>query len=106
MLEVQLLPKQLDELVKHCCNHHQALLLVVVMMVLLYDRTIQRSFCLSVDMAHAVHPNYVSKHEKGHGPIMNGGMIIKRNANQRYATNGVTGLLMRELALKAKLPPI
>ena len=72
----------------------------------MYDKMIKRSFCLSVDMAHAVHPNYVSKHEKGHGPIMNGGMVIKRNSNQRYATNGVTGLLMRELARVAKLPPI
>ena len=72
----------------------------------IYDKTIKRSFCLSVDMAHAVHPNYVSKHEKGHGPIMNGGMVIKRNSNQRYATNGVTGLIMRELARAAKLPPI
>lgn len=71
-----------------------------------YDRTIRRSFCLSVDMAHAVHPNYASKHEKGHGPTLNGGMVIKRNSNQRYATNAVTALLMRELARSAELPLI
>ena len=49
-------------------------------------------------MAHAVHPNYASKHEKGHGPKMNGGMVIKRNSNQRYATSAITGLIVRELA--------
>ena len=71
-----------------------------------YDRTIQNSFVLSVDQAHAVHPNYASKHEKGHGPKMNGGMVIKRNSNQRYATNGITGLIVRELARRAGLPPV
>jgi aspartyl aminopeptidase len=73
---------------------------------ILYDRAIRRSFVLSVDQAHAVHPNYASKHEKNHGPVMNGGMVIKRNANQRYATNGVTGLIIRQLAKHAGLPPI
>ena len=42
----------------------------------------------------------------GHGPKMNGGMVIKRNANQRYATNGVTGLVVRELARRAGLPRV
>lgn len=39
-------------------------------------------------------------------PQINGGMVIKRNANQRYATNGVTGLIMREVARRASLPPV
>lgn len=73
---------------------------------ILYDRAIQNSFVLSVDQAHAVHPNYASKHEKNHGPVMNGGMVIKRNVNQRYATTGVTGLFIRQLAKHAGLPPI
>jgi aspartyl aminopeptidase len=72
----------------------------------LHDRTIRRSFCLSVDMAHAVHPNYASKHEKGHGPKMNGGMVIKRNSNQRYATSAITGIIVRELARRANLPAV
>ena len=73
---------------------------------LMYDAAIQKSFVLSVDQAHAVHPNYASKHEKNHGPKMNGGMVIKRNSNQRYATNGMTGLIIREIGKKAGLPPI
>ena len=70
----------------------------------MYANTIERSFVLSVDQAHAVHPNYASKHEKGHSPKMNSGMVIKRNSNQRYATNAVTGLIMKEIARKADLP--
>ncbi|GKY94490.1 hypothetical protein MPSEU_000414900 [Mayamaea pseudoterrestris] len=71
-----------------------------------YDACIQRSYVLSCDQAHAVHPNYASKHEKSHQPKMNQGMVIKRNANQRYATTTMTGAIMREIARKAKLPPI
>ena len=61
---------------------------------------------LSTLAAHALHPNYSSKHEKNHQPQMNAGMVIKRNANQRYATNGVTGVLIREVARRASLPPV
>ena len=39
---------------------------------------LSRSFVLSADMAHAVHPNYAAKHEKGHGPQLNTGMVRYR----------------------------
>jgi aspartyl aminopeptidase len=68
--------------------------------------TLAKSFVLSVDQAHAIHPNYSSKHEKGHAPKMNHGMVIKRNSNQRYATNAITGLIIREIARKAGMKPI
>lgn len=71
-----------------------------------YDATIRRSFCLSSDQAHAIHPNYASKHEKSHQPKMNQGMVIKRNSNQRYATNTITGFVIREIAKRAGLPPV
>jgi aspartyl aminopeptidase len=70
------------------------------------DRCVQRSFVLSSDQAHAIHPNYASKHEKNHQPKMNDGMVIKRNSNQRYATSVMTGVIMREIARKAGLQPI
>lgn len=71
-----------------------------------YERTIRKSFVLSSDQCHALHPNYASKHEKNHQPQMNAGMVIKRNSNQRYATNGVTGVLIREVCRRASLPPV
>jgi len=72
----------------------------------LYESTVRKSFVLSSDQAHALHPNYASKHEKSHQPQINAGMVIKRNANQRYATTTATGLLMREIARRSNLPPI
>ena len=72
----------------------------------IYESCIHKSFVLSSDQAHALHPNYASKHEKQHQPKMNKGMVIKRNSNQRYATTGVTGVLIREIARRAGLPPV
>ena len=66
--------------------------------------TIQKSFCLSIDQAHAVHPNYSSKHDPIHSPVMNGGIVIKTNSNQRYTTNSVTGFVLRELGRMCKVP--
>ena len=51
----------------------------------------RRSFLMSADSAHAVHPNYAERHQAAHAPILNKGTVIKTNDNQRYATNGDTG---------------
>ena len=53
---------------------------------------------MSADSAHAVHPNYAEKHQAAHAPILNKGTVIKTNDNQRYATNGDSGFVVRELA--------
>ncbi|PQM33168.1 putative aspartyl aminopeptidase [Prunus yedoensis var. nudiflora] len=70
----------------------------------LLEKAIQRSFLVSADMAHALHPNYMEKHEENHQPKLHGGLVIKHNANQRYATNAVTSLIFREIARNHNLP--
>ncbi|XVE90869.1 hypothetical protein DITRI_Ditri20bG0110700 [Diplodiscus trichospermus] len=69
-----------------------------------FDRTIRRSFLVSADMAHGVHPNFMDKHEEHHRPEMHKGLVIKHNANQRYATSGVTAFLFKEVAKIHNLP--
>ncbi len=48
-----------------------------------------RSLCVSADGAHATHPNYPERHEPDHHIAIGSGPVIKRNANQRYATDAV-----------------
>ncbi len=67
-------------------------------------RAIARSMLVSVDNAHAVHPNFTEKHDGNHGPRMNQGAVIKSNANQRYATNSETSALFRRLAKQEEVP--
>jgi len=52
-----------------------------------YVQVIRSSVLISCDNAHAVHPNYATKHDKEHSPLINKGVVIKINANQRYASN-------------------
>ncbi|MFK8041297.1 M18 family aminopeptidase [Congregibacter sp.] len=60
----------------------------------------QRSMMISADNAHAVHPSYPDKHDERHGPMINGGPVIKVNASQRYATSSDGAALFRLLARK------
>jgi len=70
----------------------------------LIERTIRSSFLVSADMAHALHPNYMDKHEENHQPKMHKGMVVKHNANQRYATTAVTSYLFRQCAKLENVP--
>ncbi|KAL6870079.1 hypothetical protein ACO1O0_001414 [Amphichorda felina] len=69
-----------------------------------YEQTLSRSFLVSADMAHSVHPNYAGKYESSHQPAMNKGTVIKVNANQRYATNSPGIVLVQECARSAGVP--
>jgi aspartyl aminopeptidase len=67
-----------------------------------YEQSLATSFLISADMAHSVHPNYGGKYEASHRPEMNKGVVIKINANARYATNSPGIVLLQEAARRAK----
>lgn len=67
-------------------------------------RACAHSSCISADMAHAVHPNYASRHEARHKPQLNGGPVIKTNAQQRYATTATTAAMFADLCREERVP--
>jgi aspartyl aminopeptidase len=60
---------------------------------------------ISADMAHAVHPNYADRHERGHRPVIGRGPVIKTHASQAYATDAETAGLFASLCARAGIEP-
>ncbi len=61
-------------------------------------RSVASSVQMSIDMAHAAHPNYGSKHDPQHKPVLGGGPVIKTHSSTRYASEAWTSGLVRGLA--------
>lgn len=64
-------------------------------------RMLRESMLLSCDNAHAQHPNHPEFSDPGNCPQLNGGVALKFNANQRYATSGLSAALYRKLCQRA-----
>lgn len=63
-----------------------------------------QSFLVSADNAHAQHPNHPEYADGQNCPYMNGGVVIKYNANQHYTTDAVSSALFREICRGAEVP--
>ncbi|MDH3682517.1 MAG: M18 family aminopeptidase [Acidimicrobiia bacterium] len=69
-----------------------------------YLASLAASLVVSADGAHATHPNYVDRHEPSHHIALNKGVVIKRNANQRYATDAGSEAEIVAAAAAASVP--
>lgn len=63
-------------------------------------RKMADSFMISADNAHALHPNYSEKTDPTNKPVLNGGIVIKYNANQKYTTDAVSSAFLRKICKK------
>ena len=68
-------------------------------------RAISRSWLISADMAHAIHPNYADRHEPGHMPRIGAGPVIKTNSNQSYATDAESAGFFASLCGRVGVTP-
>ncbi|WP_411678999.1 M18 family aminopeptidase [Clostridium thailandense] len=69
-----------------------------------YFRTLSKSFIISCDLGHALHPNYGEKSDPVNRPIINKGPIIKVSANQSYTSDSVSSAIYRSICDKAGVP--
>ena len=69
-----------------------------------YLMTLADSFMISADNAHAVHPNYGDKADPVNHPVINGGIVIKYNANQKYCTDAVSAAMFKDICQRADVP--
>ena len=69
-----------------------------------YDAAVAGSLMLSCDNAHAIHPNHPEYADKNHRVRMNGGVVIKYNANRNYATDAWSAALFRVICTRAGVP--
>ena len=65
---------------------------------------LSNSFLVSADNAHALHPNHPELADANNAPLVNGGVVLKFNANQRYCTDGSSAAIFRKVCAKADVP--
>lgn len=92
-----LLERCLRRLLKHCQTNTQT-------KNDLADRLFANSLVLSADVAHALHPNYPEAHSQQHQPKMGGGIVLKRHAALRYATQAQGEAKIVDLLTKKNIP--
>ena len=69
-----------------------------------YPVAAANSFLVSADNAHAVHPNHPEYADPTHRPHLNGGVVIKHSASQRYTTDALSQAVFTEVCRRAEVP--
>ena len=69
-----------------------------------YHRMISRSFLVSADNAHAVHPNAAQASDPVNRPRLNGGIVIKHQGSLRYATDAFSAAVLKKLCNMHSVP--
>lgn len=66
-----------------------------------YLAALASSYMVSADNAHAKHPNHPELSDADNAPTVNGGVVVKFNANQKYTTDSVSAAIFTEACRKA-----
>jgi len=67
-------------------------------------RLLASSMMVSADNGHAKHPNHPELSDADNAPKLNGGVVIKYNASQKYATEGLSAAIFSEICRRADVP--
>lgn len=67
-------------------------------------RMLANSFMVSADNGHARHPNHPELSDGQNAPDLNGGVVIKANAAQKYTTDALSAALFSSICRSAGVP--
>ena len=67
-------------------------------------RAMAKSFMISLDNAHAIHPAHKERYDANHGVQLNKGPVLKRNAGMRYASDCESSALLNWFCQQAGVP--
>lgn len=68
------------------------------------NAALSSSLALSIDMAHAEHPNFTQKHDQNHAPVLGGGVVLKMNSQKRYASDVFSNAQFKMLCRQSNVP--
>lgn len=68
-----------------------------------YYKAIAKSFLVSADNAHAIHPNHPELSDDKNKCLLNGGIVIKHNANMLYTSDALSTSFIKTLCEKENL---
>ncbi|WP_300408153.1 M18 family aminopeptidase [Lagierella sp.] len=69
-----------------------------------FDIAIDKSFMISADQAHALHPNYVEKNDPTNYPIINEGPAIKSSARMSYTSDSISSGYIKQICKDNNIP--
>lgn len=69
-----------------------------------FYQSLDKTFMISADNAHAAHPNYPEKYDITNHPVMGGGPVVKINANCKYMTDAKSSSVFIELCRRSNVP--
>jgi len=64
----------------------------------------ERAFAISIDVSHALNPNFPAKFDPQYTPILGHGISLKYSAAQKYTNSALSTAVMKLLCEKEKIP--
>ncbi|NFO86981.1 M18 family aminopeptidase [Clostridium botulinum] len=69
-----------------------------------FKRSLSNSVMISADLAHALHPNYIEKHDPTNRPLVGKGPVIKIAASGSYSTDSYAAAIFKQVCKNADVP--
>ncbi|WP_252247635.1 M18 family aminopeptidase [Clostridium sp. ZS6] len=69
-----------------------------------FKRSLSNSVMISADLAHALHPNYIEKHDPTNRPLVGKGPVIKIAASGSYSTDSYAAAIFKQICKNVDVP--